>query len=117
MNALIKEVRDTAGSYALDEMAAVGESVPTGYQRTEVGVIPEDWATSTVGAALDRFVVRKDIKNLHLGVYPPDGRVRVAAPLSACWICSRARTAVPSSARRSCGAGIAPSCVRSCSHW
>lgn len=24
---------------------------------------------------------RKDIKNLHLGVYPPDGRVRVAAPL------------------------------------
>jgi hypothetical protein len=26
-------------------------------------------------------VVRKDIKNLHLGVYPPDGRVRVAAPL------------------------------------
>lgn len=27
-------------------------------------------------------VVRKDIKNLHLGVYPPSGRVRVAAPLS-----------------------------------
>lgn len=26
-------------------------------------------------------VVRKDIKNLHLGVYPPRGRVRVAAPL------------------------------------
>lgn len=25
-------------------------------------------------------VVRKDIKNLHLAVYPPDGRVRVAAP-------------------------------------
>ena len=25
-------------------------------------------------------VVRKDIKNLHLGVYPPNGRVRVAAP-------------------------------------
>lgn len=25
-------------------------------------------------------VVRKDIKNLHLGVYPPDGRVRVAVP-------------------------------------
>jgi len=25
-------------------------------------------------------VVRKDIKNLHLGVYPPSGRVRVAAP-------------------------------------
>lgn len=25
-------------------------------------------------------VVRKDIKNLHVGVYPPDGRVRVAAP-------------------------------------
>ena len=26
-------------------------------------------------------IVRKDIKNLHLGVYPPHGRVRVAAPL------------------------------------
>lgn len=26
-------------------------------------------------------VVRKDIRNLHLGVYPPNGRVRVAAPL------------------------------------
>jgi predicted metal-dependent hydrolase len=30
------------------------------------------------GLAVD--VVRKDIKNLHLGVYPPSGRVRVAAP-------------------------------------
>lgn len=27
-------------------------------------------------------VVRKRIKNLHLGVYPPNGRVRVAAPLA-----------------------------------
>lgn len=27
-------------------------------------------------------VVRKPIKNLHLGVYPPQGRVRVAAPLA-----------------------------------
>ena len=27
-------------------------------------------------------VVRKAIKNLHLGVYPPYGRVRVAAPLA-----------------------------------
>jgi predicted metal-dependent hydrolase len=27
-------------------------------------------------------IVRKDIKNLHLGVYPPHGRVRVAAPLT-----------------------------------
>src|SRR6266446_9253325 len=26
-------------------------------------------------------VVRKDIKNLHLAVYPPAGRVRVAAPM------------------------------------
>ncbi|GCE20933.1 hypothetical protein KDK_47330 [Dictyobacter kobayashii] len=26
-------------------------------------------------------VFRKDIKNLHLGVYPPNGRIRVAAPL------------------------------------
>jgi predicted metal-dependent hydrolase len=27
-------------------------------------------------------IVRKPIKNLHLGVYPPNGRVRVAAPLN-----------------------------------
>src|SRR5262245_23088455 len=27
-------------------------------------------------------VVRKDIKNLHLAVYPPAGRVRIATPLS-----------------------------------
>lgn len=26
-------------------------------------------------------IVRKDIKNLHVGVYPPNGRVRVAVPL------------------------------------
>ncbi len=26
-------------------------------------------------------VVRKDIKNIHLAVYPPTGRVRIAAPL------------------------------------
>jgi predicted metal-dependent hydrolase len=26
-------------------------------------------------------IVRKDIRNLHVGVYPPSGRVRVAAPL------------------------------------
>lgn len=31
------------------------------------------------GIAVD--VVRKDIKNLHLGVYPPHGRAQVAAPL------------------------------------
>ena len=34
----------------------------------------------TVGG-IEVEVVRKDIKNLHLGVYPPHGRVRVAAPL------------------------------------
>ena len=26
-------------------------------------------------------VIRKEIRNLHVGVYPPHGRVRVAAPL------------------------------------
>lgn len=30
---------------------------------------------------IDIEVVKKDIKHLHVGVYPPDGRVRVAAPL------------------------------------
>jgi predicted metal-dependent hydrolase len=31
-------------------------------------------------ADIDVEVVQKDIKNVHLSVYPPDGRVRVAAP-------------------------------------
>ena len=37
-------------------------------------------STLTVGG-INVEVVRKDIKNLHLGVYPPDGRVRIAVPL------------------------------------
>lgn len=32
-------------------------------------------------ADLEVEVVRKNIKNLHLGVYPPDGHIRVATPL------------------------------------
>lgn len=30
---------------------------------------------------LEIDTVRKDIKNIHLGIYPPNGRIRVAAPL------------------------------------
>ncbi len=37
--------------------------------------------TTFVVRGLNVDVVRKDIKNLHLGVYPPTGRVRVAVPL------------------------------------
>ena len=29
---------------------------------------------------IDVEVIRKDIKNLHIGVYPPDGKVRAASP-------------------------------------
>ena len=29
---------------------------------------------------IDVEIVFKDIKNLHIGVYPPSGRVRVSAP-------------------------------------
>lgn len=32
-------------------------------------------------SGLDVEIIRKNIKNLHLGVYPPAGRIRVAAPL------------------------------------
>lgn len=39
-------------------------------------------AAEIVVAGLRVDVVRKRIKNLHVGVYPPSGRVRVAAPLS-----------------------------------
>jgi predicted metal-dependent hydrolase len=44
------------------------EALPSTVTRISVSGIPVE-------------VVRKDIKNLHLGVYPPMGRVRVAAPL------------------------------------
>lgn len=40
----------------------------------------EDHQITVGGIHVD--VVRKPIKNLHLGVYPPNGRVRVAAPVS-----------------------------------
>lgn len=43
-------------------------------------MITETRTLSVSGIAVS--VVRKSIKNLHLGVYPPDGRVRVAAPLA-----------------------------------
>lgn len=39
-------------------------------------------AHKIVVSGLTVEVVRKGIKNLHLGVYPPNGRVRVAAPLT-----------------------------------
>lgn len=32
-------------------------------------------------AGIEIEVVRKDIKNMHLAVYPPNGRVRIASPL------------------------------------
>ena len=31
--------------------------------------------------SIEITTVRKNIKNLHLGVYPPNGRVRIAVPL------------------------------------
>jgi len=40
---------------------------------------PESSQLVVSGIAVN--IVRKDIKNLHLGVYPPEGHVRVAAPL------------------------------------
>ncbi len=41
-----RAVRDV---YVLDR-AGQAPDVPAGYKRTEVGVIPEDWGVSTVGA-------------------------------------------------------------------
>ena len=40
----------------------------------------EQFTLTVRGLKVD--VVRRSIKNLHLGVYPPNGRVRVAAPLA-----------------------------------
>lgn len=41
-----------------------------------------DAASQITVSGLPVRIVRKDIKNLHLGVYPPNGKVRVAAPLA-----------------------------------
>ena len=38
-------------------------------------------ARQLVVGGVEVSILRKSIKNLHLGVYPPQGRVRVAAPL------------------------------------
>lgn len=45
---------------------------------TKLSVEPHQISVSS----LTVDIVRKSIKNLHLGVYPPEGRVRVAAPLA-----------------------------------
>ena len=49
-------------------------STETGADRREIHEI--------MVSGLPVAIVRKRIKNLHLGVYPPQGRVRVAAPLA-----------------------------------
>lgn len=36
---------------------------------------------SIVVSGLEIIIERKDIKNLHIGVYPPNGKIRVATPL------------------------------------
>ena len=37
--------------------------------------------SKTIICDLEIDTVKKDIKNIHLAVYPPNGRVRIAAPL------------------------------------
>lgn len=48
-------------------------------QSSRADVITEKNIIEVSGLSVE--VVRKDIKNLHVGVYPPNGRIRVAAPL------------------------------------
>ncbi|HBL77390.1 MAG: metal-dependent hydrolase [Bacteroidetes bacterium GWF2_42_66] len=42
----------------------------------------EEVKVTHITSNLSVDVVRKDIKNMHLAVYPPTGRVRIAAPLN-----------------------------------
>ena len=51
------------------------DSIASDFPVTAVG------STSIVVRGIPVEIVRKDIKYLHLGVYPPEGRVRVAAPI------------------------------------
>ena len=39
-------------------------------------------ATKLKISNLEVEVVRKNIKNIHLGVYPPDGQIRISIPFS-----------------------------------
>jgi len=41
-----------------------------------------EMATSIIMSGIQIEKIRKDIKNIHLSVHPPDGRVRVSVPLS-----------------------------------
>ncbi len=69
--------------------AASGKMVPTPTPWTSKPTAFLNWRSTRMTTETQRItvsgieveVVRKDIKNLHLGVYPPHGRVRVAAPL------------------------------------
>lgn len=45
-------------------------------------MIKEEVIELQISSQLSVDVIRKDIKNLHLSVYPPTGRVRVAAPFA-----------------------------------
>jgi len=45
-------------------------------------MITEEIKVLDINTQLSIDVVRKDIKNMHLAVYPPTGRVRIAVPLS-----------------------------------
>lgn len=38
-------------------------------------------SNSIIVSGLEIIIERKDIKNLHIGVYPPNGKIRVATPL------------------------------------
>src|SRR5258706_3140522 len=52
--------------------------VCSNWSRTKMNTEPHTITVSGIRVQ----IVRKAIKNLHLGVYPPGGRVRVAAPLA-----------------------------------
>jgi len=45
-----------------------------------VGAVSRPGSRSSRRRSTAVDVVFKDIKNIHLGVYPPDGKVRIAAP-------------------------------------
>ena len=51
----------------------IGEEALASFSETEVSSL-------VTVSDIQVEIVRKDIKNLHLAVYPPDGHVRVAAP-------------------------------------
>ncbi|OQW66767.1 hypothetical protein [Methylomonas sp. 11b] len=76
-----------------DRAFGAAATVPPGYKLTEVGVIPEDWETSTVGAEFSIKLGKMLDAGKNVGVLKP------FLGISSCDLCYRATTHIASDSR------------------